>query len=141
MGNRLAVLDSDRCVGCQSCMFACARKHGEGGLGNSRIWVRSDGGIERGFVVIVCRACPDPQCMKVCPAGALTPRRGGGVILVPERCLGCRLCVEACPLGAVFWDEGTNKPAICIHCGFCVKYCPHWVLKLERREEVNRAAQ
>ena len=140
MGRRLAVVDSDLCVGCQSCMFACARRSGDGGLADSRILVRSDGGIERGFVVIVCRACPDPQCMKVCPAEALIPREGGGVKLQSERCLGCRLCVDACPLGAAFWDDQKNKPAICVHCGYCAKYCPHGVLAMENWE-VQHAAQ
>lgn len=141
MGTRLAVVDSERCVGCQSCMFACVRRHEEGGLADARITVRSAGGIERGFVVIVCRACSDPQCMKVCPAEALRRRKGGGVILSANKCLGCGLCVEACPLGAVFWDEDANKPAICVHCGFCAEHCPHEVLALEKIEEAGHAAE
>lgn len=139
MAKRLAVVDSDRCVGCQSCMFACVRRSGEGGLADARIHVRSDGGIERGFIVIVCRACPDPQCMKVCPADALVLREGGGVKLIDEKCLGCGLCVEACPLSAVFWDNETSKPAICVHCGYCARHCPHGVLALEARKEAEHA--
>jgi len=140
MTKRLAVIDSERCVGCQSCMFACVRRHGRGGLAGTRVQVRSDGGIERGFVVIVCRACPDPQCMKVCPADALAPREGGGVNVLSDRCLGCGLCVKACPLDAIFWDEETDKPAICVHCGYCAKHCPHGVLALEEHE-VHDAAR
>ena len=141
MAKRLAVVDSDRCVGCQSCMFACARRKGEAGLGDPCIHVRSDGGIERGFVVIVCRACPDPQCMKVCPVDALERREPGGVTLLADKCLGCGLCVDACPFGAVFWDDQAGKPAICVYCGYCAKHCPHGVIALEDMAEVSHAAQ
>jgi Fe-S-cluster-containing dehydrogenase component len=128
---RLAVLDSERCVGCQLCMFACNRRFGDSGFMKSAISVRSAGGIERGFVVVVCRACPDPPCASVCPTDALALRKGGGVILIPAKCIGCKNCVYACPFGAVLWDAETEKPAICVHCSYCVKYCPHGVLGME----------
>jgi len=128
---RLSVVDPDKCVGCMSCMFACARRFGDGGLARSAILVRSVGGFERGFTVVVCRACKDPPCAKVCPTDALTKRPGGGVIFNPSKCIGCAHCTEACPIGAVFWDDESNKPIICVYCGYCVNYCPHEVLALE----------
>jgi carbon-monoxide dehydrogenase iron sulfur subunit len=127
---RLEVLDTQLCVGCQSCMFACSRRAGVAGLTESRIGVRSAGGMENGFVVVVCRACEDPPCARVCPTEALTLRQGGGVRLAEEKCIGCGNCVKACVLGAVFWNHETAKPMICIHCGYCARYCPHGVLGL-----------
>ncbi len=131
---RLRVVDTDRCVGCQLCMFACQRRTGEGGIAESAIHVRSRGGISRGLTVVVCRACPEPPCAAVCPAGALLKRKGGGVVLSPKKCLGCALCREACTLQAIFWNEATNKPVICMHCGYCAAYCPHHVLALEEED-------
>lgn len=131
---RLAVVDTERCVCCQQCMFACVRRQGEAGLARTCIAVRSVGGMERGFVVAVCRACEDPPCANVCPTNALIRRNVGGVKLDSAKCIGCGFCREACPIGAVFWDDETNKPMICIHCGFCAKYCPHGVLELEKEE-------
>lgn len=112
-------------------MFACTRRLGEGGLASSCIGVRSAGGIRKGFVVIVCRACSDPPCARVCPTDALTFREGGGVKFTAAECIGCGNCVEACPFGAVFWDAEQHKPQICVYCGYCAKYCPYQVIALE----------
>jgi Fe-S-cluster-containing dehydrogenase component len=139
MAKRLAVLDKERCVGCQSCMFACARRPGVGGLGASSIWVRSAGGVRKGFVVIVCRACPDPPCARVCPTDALPPRPGGGVRLKADKCIGCGNCAEACPYGAVLWDGVQNKPEICTYCGYCAPYCPYDVLQMEELRTTEAA--
>lgn len=140
MAKRLSVVDMDRCVGCQSCMFACVRRLSQGGLEGTCLHIHSAGGIRKGFVVIVCRACPDPPCARVCPTDALLVRKGGGVTLKGDRCIGCENCVEACPFGAVFWDHGQNKPQICIYCGYCASYCPYDVLAVEKVEEVSYVA-
>jgi len=136
---RLAVRDVQLCVGCDLCMFACARRQNDVGNQSSCIGIKSAGGMEYGFTVVVCRACTDPPCMHVCPVGALTLRKGGGVILNKTKCIGCKNCVNGCILGAAFWDSQNNKPLICIHCGICVKYCPHNVLELENRETIAEA--
>ena len=131
MAKRLSVIDADRCVGCQACMFACTRRTGSGGLDASCIHVHSAGGFRKGFTVIVCRACPDPPCARVCPTDALTPREGGGVRFRSNRCIGCRNCEQACPFGAVLWNNTEDKPRICVYCGYCADYCPYEVIALE----------
>jgi len=113
-------------------MFACSRRFGDGGFGKSAILIKSVGGFERGFTVVVCRACVDPPCARACPENALIVRPGGGVLLRPNLCTGCGLCKEACIIGAVFWDDEVNKPIICTHCGLCVDFCPHGVLGVEK---------
>lgn len=128
---RLVIMDAERCVGCQLCMFACSRRLGFAGLDKSALHVKSVGGFERGFTVVVCRACMDPPCLRACPVNALRARDGGGVILDLSKCIGCRFCERACDIGAVFWDDSMNKPVICVHCGYCVDYCNFRVLGVE----------
>ncbi len=136
---KLTVVETERCVGCQSCMFACSRRQGEAGLTNHCIAVRSIGGMERGFTVVVCHACENPPCANVCPTDALKKRKGGGVLLNADACIGCGNCLKACLIGAIEMDKTTMKPAICIHCGYCVSFCPHNVLgyNLAKNGEVN----
>ena len=136
---RLTVVDPEKCVGCQCCMFACARRL-EPGLAKVSIGIRSVGGMERGFTVIVCRACEDPPCARVCPTDALVPKRAGGVRLDPAKCIGCGRCREACVVGAVFWDDEQQKPMICIQCGVCAKFCPYGVIELVKQEAIPNAA-
>ena len=128
---RLEIVDSERCVGCQLCMYACERRFGDAGFARSAILVRSVGGVERGFTVIVCRACSDPPCARVCPENALKVRPGGGVILDQSKCIGCGHCVEACTIGAINMDPENLKPIICVYCGYCAEFCPHGVIALE----------
>ena len=111
MAKRLSVLDAERCVGCQSCMFACARRLGEGGLAASCIWVNRPAGCARATSWWSAGRAPIRPVPRVCPTDALPVRPGGGVRLKPELCIGCHNCAEACPFGAVFWDHEQRQAA------------------------------
>ena len=134
---RVTIVDAERCVGCQLCMFACARRNGKGGLLDSSILIRSIGGMERGFRVTVCRACTNPPCAKVCPTNALVPKEDGGVKLYVEKCIGCGNCVDGCILNAIFWNPEKEKPVVCVYCGYCTKFCPHGVIAHEKGTKIE----
>ena len=72
-------------------MLACSERLGYAGLTKSAIRIVTPGGVERGFTVIVCRACKDPPCARVCPEAALKVRQGGGILLDPSKCIGLSL--------------------------------------------------
>lgn len=60
-----------------------------------------------------------------CPAGVC--RALVSFAIVPERCVGCGLCVRVCPCGVIFGERGRPHriaKALCIRCGACAAACP-----------------
>ena len=121
-----------KCIGCFTCVLICAAANRKDhSFAKSCIRIGTYGGPSGKFVETVCHACREPACAEVCPADALLPRKGGGVTLDKNKCIGCRLCQPACSADAVGFDKDLNLPIICHHCGICARYCPHDCLYME----------
>ena len=49
----------------------------------------------------------------------------------PEMCVGCGICQDVCPAGAISVDEIARvDPKRCIGCGLCIEQCPRGALAL-----------
>ena len=139
MAKVLKVENMSKCIGCYTCMLICAAVNRQShSIQKSCIKIRTYGGLSGKFVETVCQACHEAACAEVCPSNALTLRKGGGVLLKKDQCIGCRSCQSACMVGAVDFDEDLKQPIICHHCGICARYCPHGCLQTE---EVKEAAK
>lgn len=148
------LVDSKKCLGCQSCMMACSVAHeGEVNLSLSRIQVMQDllKNWPEDVTIAQCRQCANPLCVPACPTGALhVDTEHGNVRVIDEsKCDGCQLCIEACPFtpSRIVWHPGKVKAVKCDLCidtpywdktggpdgkQICVEICPQGALKFTR---------
>ncbi|MCM8818980.1 MAG: 4Fe-4S dicluster domain-containing protein [Candidatus Omnitrophica bacterium] len=78
------------------------------------------------------------ECGKVCPSDAIqrikmeeikmgTAKINTEICLVWQKNKDCFVCMEVCPVGAVYKDEKERPvvdPKICVGCGQCEQNCP-----------------
>jgi len=140
---RLTV-NRSRCTGCRFCESACAFGHDrEFSPVKARIRVGRAALEELTFHIAVCRQCTACPPLGVCPTNALTRDPATGVLhLDVERCpAGCRLCAEACQLGA-FHHDGRDL-VLCDLCDgdpACVRACYTEALFVTRYRPTGREA-
>lgn len=50
----------------------------------------------------------------------------GSFVVEPDICIGCGICVQICPVGAIELVDGKAQidPETCIACGLCASACP-----------------
>ena len=109
-------VDPSRCIGCRSCVAACAECDSH--RGQSMIHVDYlDRASSIATTPMVCMHCVEPTCALVCPADAIKQGEDGVVrSALKPRCIACSNCVLACPFGIPTVHVG---PELMMKCDMC----------------------
>lgn len=139
--NQLAIYP-EKCNNCLDCEKACAKiKTGREDASRSRI--RTIKSLKEAYYgPVVCLQCNDPDCMHICPAGAIHKDPETGIVSIDdERCVRCLLCTLACPYCGIFYSAKEKKVIKCDLCDGdpeCVKVCKPGALQYLRHAEIYK---
>ncbi len=114
------VIDTKKCAGCHTCAVACKMENNipdgiwwnrtltDGGAGMDTL-AGTYGDASKSYLTVNCQHCGNPACIKVCPVGATYKDGETGIVRQDyDKCIGCRMCMAACPYTGVRlfnWEE------------------------------------
>ena len=158
------LIDVTKCVGCYDCQIGCKDEHcGQAWAPYTveqpeigQFWIKVNQ-YERGarphvkvsYVPVLCQHCEDCAAMKVAENDAMYRREDGLTIIDPAKAKGQRQLVDACPYGAIFYNEELDVPQKCTGCAHlldgghpittprCVDNCHLDVIQFGEEEELD----
>jgi len=119
------VIDVDSCTNCNACVLAChdeyvgndfpgyaaeMPKHGHRWIDIKQKVRGNDQMIDVAYLPTMCNHCDDAPCMAAATDGAISKRADGIVLIDPVKSKGQKQIVEACPYGAVWWNDEKDIP-------------------------------
>lgn len=166
MGKWHLIIDAALCENCNNCALAAkdelvgndfptySAPHAPSGRGVIRIERRIRGRghhVDVVHVPVMCNHCDDAPCVKAGSDGAVRQRADGIVIFDPVKARGRRDLVDACPYGAVVWNEANQLPqtwffdAHLLDAGWtaprCVAVCPTQAIEASKADDAAMAAR
>ena len=134
------MISPEKCIGCRSCELICSfTKTQEFNPRHAAVSVMS---YDEALISVpmMCMQCEEPACMKVCPVGAITKSDYGAIVIDDKKCIVCKLCASACPLGNISFAASERKMIKCDLCGGeprCEQFCPSGAIRYQETTSSN----
>jgi len=156
------VIDVVKCNGCYNCFLACRDEY----CGNDyppyslsqpetgHFWMKlldKERGkfpkVKMAYTPVTCMHCENASCIKASANGEVYRRPDGIVIIDPEKAVGHKELLIACPYRVIYWNEEKNLPQKCTLCAHlldagwkeprCVETCPTGALVFGDLDDPN----
>lgn len=143
------VIDITKCNGCYNCFLSCRDEY----CGNDyppysssqpftgQFWMRlieKERGkypkVKVAYIPIPCMHCEEATCIAASSNNAVYRRPDGIVIIDPEKAVGQKEIISACPYRVIYWNQEKDIPQKCTFCAHlldkgwkeprCVEACP-----------------
>jgi len=136
MDGKTLIIHPEKCNNCGDCEIACIKTRASlTSPGLSCIRILKDDKDEEFFFPVFCKQCEDPPCLLTCPKEAIYQDVDLNRVLIDRlKCVGCGMCVSACPFGAMKLDKEKAKSYKCDLCEgdpACVKACEPMALEYQ----------
>lgn len=160
---KVFTVDLALCNGCYCCQIACKDEHvandwspyakpqpdtGQFWIGITELVRGQVPHVKMNYIPKLCNHCDNAPCMDQCSVGAIEKRDDGIILISPDKCSGCRLCVASCPYGAIYFNDHLNIAQKCTGCSHlrdnepdewqvprCVDQCPTEALLFREEDE------
>ena len=154
------IIDIEKCEDCNNCLLSCKDEHVDNDfqrysapqVKHGHRWVnimRKERGqfpqIDVAYLPVFCMHCDNAPCITAAKHGAVYKRDDGIVIIDPVKAQGQKHVVDACPYGAIWWNEEHDLPQKCTLCAHlldqgwkeprCVQACPTGALRIVKVED------
>ena len=115
------VMDTRRCIGCDSCTVACKVQNNlpldiilnpvitSGPHGSYPL-------LHMNHIPLLCMHCEEAPCVHACPTGASKKDDDGIIWNDFDSCIGCGACIASCPYNARHKDRASG---VVVKCTFC----------------------
>lgn len=119
------IVDVAECTNCNMCTLAthdeyvgndwpgysaAMPKHGHHWIDIQRNERGTGPMVDVAFLPVMCQHCDDAPCMKAAKDGAIKKRDDGIVLIDPVKSKGQKQIVDACPYGAIYWNDEKQIP-------------------------------